>query len=82
MELSFEARVGLTENLGAVAFLDGGTAFEGKTFDSGENLLWGTGLGLRYHTPVGPLRLDVGFPLDRREIDDGFQIYLSLGQAF
>jgi translocation and assembly module TamA len=82
LELSFEARVGLTENLGAVAFLDGGTAFEGKSFDSGENVLWGAGLGLRYHTPVGPLRIDVGFPLDRRDIDDSFQLYLSLGQAF
>jgi translocation and assembly module TamA len=82
LELSLEARVGLTENIGAVAFLDGGTAFEGKTFDSGENLLWGAGLGLRYHTPVGPLRIDVGFPLDRREIDGSFQLYLSLGQAF
>jgi translocation and assembly module TamA len=82
VELSLEARVGITENLGAVAFLDGGTAFEGKSFDSEEDLLWGAGLGLRYHTPVGPLRIDVGLPLDRREIDDSFQIYLSLGQAF
>jgi translocation and assembly module TamA len=82
LELSLEARVGLTEKIGVVAFLDGGTAFEGKTFDSGEDLLWGAGLGLRYQTPVGPLRIDVGFPLDRREMDDSFQLYLSLGQAF
>jgi translocation and assembly module TamA len=32
---------------------------------------------------VGPLRLDVAFPINRREgIDDSFQIYISLGQAF
>ena len=41
------------------------------------------GLGLRYFTPIGPFRLDVAVPLNRREgLDDAFQVYISLGQAF
>ena len=46
-------------------------------------LFWAAGLGLRYHTPVGPVRADVAFPLDRRNgVDAPFQVYLSFGQAF
>jgi translocation and assembly module TamA len=45
-------------------------------------LIFGAGLGLRYFTPVGPLRVDVAVPLDRRDVDDAFQFYVSLGQAF
>jgi len=66
-----------------VAFLDGGNAFASPDPDFSRGLFWGTGFGIRYYTPVGPFRLDIGFPLDRRpEIDDSFQVYLSLGQAF
>ena len=82
-ELSLELRLKLTEQFGLVTFLDGGNAFTSQTPDFRESLLWGTGLGFRYYTPIGPLRLDVAFPLDRREgIDDSFQVYVSLGQAF
>ena len=82
-ELSAELRIKVTNTIGFVTFLDGGNVFESEFPDFEESLLWGTGLGFRYFTPVGPLRLDVGFPLDRREgIDDSYQIYISLGQAF
>lgn len=83
LKCSFELRTALTDNVGIVGFLDGGTAYESGNFGSGETFRWGTGLGLRYRTPVGPLRLDVGIPVNRRHgIDDSFQFYLSLGQAF
>ena len=83
LELSFELRLKLSEQLGVVAFLDGGNAFASPDPDFSRGLFWGTGFGIRYYTPVGPFRLDIGFPLDRRpEIDDSFQVYLSLGQAF
>jgi translocation and assembly module TamA len=83
LELSTEIRWRLTDSFGFVAFLDGGSAFGATGFDSGEDLRWGAGVGIRYFTPVGPLRLDVGIPLNRRpEIDDRFQLYVSLGQAF
>lgn len=49
----------------------------------GTVLLRSWGLGMRYHTPVGPLRLDVAFPMDRRrDVDQSFQVYLSIGQGF
>jgi translocation and assembly module TamA len=83
LEAAVEARLKFTERLGLVAFLDGGNAYEARFPDFAETLRWGTGLGFRYFTPVGPLRLDVAFPLNRRpEIDDRIQIYVSLGQAF
>ena len=83
LDLSFELRLKVTDRFGLIGFLDGGTAYTGTHFNTGEKILWGAGPGLRYFTPIGPLRLDVGFPLDRREgVDDAFQIYLSIGQAF
>jgi translocation and assembly module TamA len=83
VEVSAEVRFKITEKIGLVAFLDGGNAFASSFPDPGETLLWGAGGGIRYYTPVGPLRLDVGVPLQRREgIDDPFQVYISLGQAF
>jgi len=83
VELSFELRTRITETIGVVAFLDGGAAFESQFPDFSEDLLWGAGVGLRYFTPIGPVRLDVGFPLNRRPgIDDAVQVYVSVGQAF
>lgn len=83
MELSFEARISISQKLGLALFADGGSAFSEKLFESGERLRWGAGAGIQYFTPVGPLRLDVAVPLNRRnEIDDSFQVYISLGQAF
>jgi outer membrane protein assembly factor BamA len=40
------------------------------------------GSGLRYITPIGPFRIDIGFPIDRREGEDVSRIELSIGQAF
>jgi translocation and assembly module TamA len=42
----------------------------------------GVGVGLRYYTPIGPLRLDVGLPTHRSAGTDAFQVYIGLGQAF
>ncbi len=42
----------------------------------------GAGVGARYYTDFGPVRVDVGFPLNRREGDPAFGVYVSLGQAF
>ena len=82
-ESSLELRLKLSDKFGLAAFLDGGSAFSEKLFSSESPLRWGTGLGVRYYTPVGPFRLDVGVPLDKREgVDDSYQIYISLGQAF
>jgi translocation and assembly module TamA len=81
--LSTELRTKISEPFGLVFFIDGGNAFETAMPDVDQSLYWGTGIGLRYFTAIGPLRMDVGFPLTRREsMDDSFQIYVSIGQAF
>lgn len=83
LELSGEIRYRVTDSLGLVAFVDAGTVYEDTYPDFGEELEVGVGPGLRYITPIGPLRLDVGFPVDRRSgVDDPFQLYVSIGQAF
>lgn len=81
--LSTELRTRVSDTIGLVFFVDGGSVFHSALPDFSEDLLWGAGAGFRYFTAIGPLRLDVGIPLNRREgIDDPFQIYVSLGQAF
>lgn len=83
VESSLELRARFGVRFGAVAFIDGGAAYADKVPDPGEDFRWGAGLGLRYFTTVGPVRVDAAFPLDRREgIDDAWQFYVSLGQAF
>ena len=78
-----EVRIRVTEEIGFVPFVDGGTVFDDPWLNSGETLRWAAGLGFRYFTGFGPLRLDVAFPLNPRDdVDDTFQFYISFGQAF
>jgi len=83
LETGFELRWRITDNIGIVPFVEGGNVYDEQLPDLGEDLFWAAGLGFRYFTIAGPLRLDIAFPLNRRDgIDDEFQIYVSLGQAF
>jgi translocation and assembly module TamA len=82
LELSLELRTRFTETIGAAAFVDSGAAFEASFPDFSETMRVGVGTGLRYLSPIGPLRFDVAVPVNRRGEDDSFQIYVSLGQAF
>ncbi|MFP4324395.1 MAG: autotransporter assembly complex protein TamA [Desulfonatronovibrio sp.] len=82
-EINSELRFKITKNSGLVAFLDGGRAFDSSYPNFEDKLYWGWGLGYRYFTDFGPVRMDIAFPLDRRKgVDDSFQIYISLGQSF
>jgi translocation and assembly module TamA len=81
-EVSGEVRVRVTETIGVAAFVDAGAAFTSTFPDFDDELRIGAGPGIRYFSPIGPLRLDVGFPLNPRESDDAFQLYISIGQAF
>lgn len=81
VEAGVELRARVTESIGVVPFIEGGNVFESSEPEDFD-LLWAAGLGLRYYTAVGPLRFDFAVPLDQRDIDDDFQIYLSIGQAF
>ena len=83
VETGLELRWRITNSFGLVPFVEGGRVFDASTPDFGENLFWAAGLGLRYFTIAGPIRLDVARPLNGRPgIDEGYQIYVSLGQAF
>ncbi len=83
LEASFEMRWRVTGKFGFVPFVDGGTVYQQPQPDFSEEFFWSAGLGLRYFTIAGPIRLDVAFPINPRpDIDDPYQFYVSLGQAF
>jgi translocation and assembly module TamA len=79
-EFALEARV-RWRNWGIVPFLDAGNISTTPLPEFGD-LRFGAGLGVRYHTRFGPIRVDVGTPIDRRSGDDRIAVYVSLGQAF
>jgi translocation and assembly module TamA len=80
LEGSAEVRYRFNERWGAVAFVDGGNAFDDWS-DAGD-LRWGVGAGVRYDVGFAPLRLDVAVPLDPEEAGADYAVYISLGQAF
>ncbi len=83
IEVGFEARTRITEDIGIVPFIEGGNVYESMVPDFSDDFLWGAGLGFRYFTAVGPIRFDIAVPLDKRKnVDDSFQFYISIGQAF
>ncbi|SEG71452.1 autotransporter secretion outer membrane protein TamA [Bosea lathyri] len=81
-EASVEARIKITDTIGIVPFADAGTAFSSTLPDFKEKLQYSAGLGLRYYTPIGPIRVDVAAPLNPRKGDKPFALYVSIGQAF
>jgi translocation and assembly module TamA len=76
-----ELRQRLWGSFGAAVFADaaqvslGSAPFEGT-------LREGVGTGLRYYTPIGPIRVDIAVPLNKPPGGDSFELYLGLGQAF
>jgi len=82
VELGAELRAQAFGDIGFALFVEGGSVSEepAPVFDEGFQIA--AGVGLRYFSPVGPIRVDVGVPVNKREEDDNFQIYLSIGQAF
>ncbi|MBB5746038.1 autotransporter assembly complex protein TamA [Brevundimonas variabilis] len=80
-EVSAEVRRDIGESFQAVAFVDAGAIGSSETPDF-SNLRYAVGAGVRYKLPFGPVRFDIAMPLDKREGDAAFQIYISIGQAF
>ena len=80
--LNLEARIKITETIGIVPFVDAGSYYESPLPQLGRTPLFGVGLGARYYTAFGPLRLDLATPLHKRSGDLPIQVYISLGQAF
>ena len=83
-EFSLEARVRLKAfggNFGIVPFVDGGT-LSTEAMPDFKDWQIGVGLGVRYYSSFGPIRLDVGTPLNPRKDDGRIAVVVSLGQAF
>jgi outer membrane protein insertion porin family len=84
--LNAELRIPVAGDFGAVAFVDGGNVFARVADLDLTELRAGIGFGARYRSPFGPIRLDIGIPVDRRvtgsHVEKPYQIYFSFGHAF
>ena len=78
---SLEVRAKVTERIGVVGFVDAGSVGLHGLFSGDAESHAGAGLGLRYDTGIGPIRLDVAAPISG-STGDGVQVYIGLGQAF
>lgn len=79
---NLEMRISLGRGIGVVTFLDGGNVWlkvrDVDPFDT----KFTTGIGLRYDTPVGPLRVDYGHKLQREKGESAGEVHFSIGHAF
>jgi outer membrane protein insertion porin family/translocation and assembly module TamA len=90
MNVSTELRVPLFGNLGAVLFLDGGNVWTNPWDFNFNDMRYDAGPGIRYNTPVGPLRVDFGYqlnPIDGLLVNGEpqsrrFRVHFSIGHAF
>lgn len=88
--LNGELRVPVTRNFGVVGFLDAGNVYDRVSNLSLRRIRGGAGFGVRYRSPVGPIRVDLGFKLDRQDLGSGpdrereslTALHVSIGQAF
>ncbi|MEP2102616.1 BamA/TamA family outer membrane protein [Parasphingorhabdus sp.] len=84
VEFSLEARVRLDVfggNFGVVPFIDAGNVYSASLPDF-TGMRFGTGLGVRYYSDFGPIRVDLGTPINPQPGDSRIAVYVSLGQAF
>jgi translocation and assembly module TamA len=81
LESSVEIRQQLTEKWGVVGFMDWGAVGTGR-FPRTRDLSAGAGVGVRYNLGFAPFRADIAVPLDKRQGDAKFQVYISIGQSF
>jgi outer membrane protein insertion porin family/translocation and assembly module TamA len=90
MNFSTELRVPLFGNVGAVLFLDGGNVWTNPWDFNFNDMRYDAGPGIRYNTPVGPLRVDFGYqlnPIDGLLVNGEpqsrrFRVHFSIGHAF
>ena len=79
---NLEMRIGLGKGIGIVTFLDGGNVWvKAKDVDPSD-IKFTAGLGLRYDTPVGPLRVDYGHKLNKEKNESNGEVHFSIGHAF
>jgi translocation and assembly module TamA len=78
---SLEFRQHVLKNFGVVPFVDAGQVSAGAAPFSG-TLRVGVGVGARYYTGIGPIRLDIALPVNRTPGSGSFALYIGLGEAF
>lgn len=76
-----EYRQRILKSFGMAGFIDAGQVGSSSAPFTG-TLRVGVGGGVRYYTPIGPVRLDVGVPLNRPERGDKWDLYIGLGETF
>ena len=81
-EAGLELRARVWGDLGVALFTEAGVVSNDPVLDLAEGIQTAAGFGLRYYSPIGPIRLDIAFPLNGRDVDDTFQAYIAIGQAF
>lgn len=79
---NLEYRFPIFGSLRGAAFVDGGNVWRDYRAIDLSEARYAVGAGLRYLTPVGPLRLDVGYKLDREPWESAFETFLTLGYGF
>ena len=79
-EFALEARYRFG-NFGIVPFIDAGQVYD-STFPKGSDLRFGAGIGGRYYTNFGPMRIDIATPIGRKPGESLIALYISIGQAF
>jgi translocation and assembly module TamA len=78
---NLELRQRIGTNFGVVVFADGGGISQSERLNSGDFRV-GLGTGVRFYSPIGPVRFDIALPASRQSKDDAFEVYIGLGQAF
>ena len=68
-------------DLGGAVFAEAGQVSDSVSPEF-DDLRIAFGAGVRYYSPIGPVRVDFAFPVDPDSDEDGFQFYLAIGQAF
>jgi translocation and assembly module TamA len=77
--VEYRQRIG--GSFGTAVFVDAGQVDASSAPFQGSVKI-GAGLGLRYYTPIGPIRVDVAVPLVHQPNSGTFQVYIGIGQAF
>jgi translocation and assembly module TamA len=80
-ETSMELRIRMTPRLGLVPFFDVGSDYK-SSYPDFSTLSEGAGIGLRYYSAIGPIRVDLATPIDPRPGDSRIKVYVGLGQSF
>lgn len=80
--MNAELRIPVWKDFGTAVFTDGGNVWERVTDFDLSQIRGSAGFGLRYRSPIGPIRVDLGFKLDRRPGERLQVLHFSIGQAF